>query len=124
MMKTEILRTLREYKNDYYKTAKVLGTTVANIKNLTLFDGYSEEELGPKKLRDHIVAIQRRSQVTGVFSSGWDNRDPNILQARKDYELGRSEMFTGRTEDTLILYSLPRKKPVKRQPYFYNVNGE
>lgn len=48
----------------------------------------------------------------------WDNKEPLIDQARKDYENGVVEIVTGRDGEFLILYAIPRRKAQPRVGYF------
>ena len=76
------------------------------MPNPTRFEG-----MGRPALRKYIVARKKST-------AEWDNLDPKVAKARKDYEAGAIEMATGRDGSWLILYAIPRRRKAPRPGYF------
>jgi hypothetical protein len=100
------------------KVAKNLGYSIRDV--LPIIDEYvgnrtvREEKFGgfgPEHMRKYIVG---RKAVVGV----WNNNDPQIAQARLDFEAGTHTMTTGRDGDWLLLYSIPLRKRDPKIGYF------
>lgn len=113
-----ILETLKHNGGDYIAAAKSLALPAYLISMVDIVAygkfNYTPEGKGPKHLQKYIVAIRSL-----YIHSGWDNANPAIVKARKDYDAGLVELATGRDGANIILYSLPRKqKDHKRKPYF------
>ncbi|MFW5661259.1 MAG: hypothetical protein ACOC05_07715, partial [Oceanicaulis sp.] len=73
------------------------------------------EALIPARLRPYAVA-------TAPVTEEWPEL-PEIDKARRDYDAGLVETCIGRinredAEDLLVFYAIPRRRPVKRDPYF------
>jgi len=120
--KDKALKLLNEYKGNYEKVAKDLHVKAYLVRELDIAHhkryNYTPEGRGPVKLQPFIVAISKAG-------TAWDNDEPNIAKARDDYDAGLTEMTTGRDGLNLILYSIPRKKPINnRRPYFVEEEQE
>lgn len=74
-------------------------------------------KLIPARLRPYVVCVK------GLHDP-WPN-DGSERKARADYDAGITEMCTGRyaiddepSHDLLALFSIPRSKPIDRDPWF------
>lgn len=117
-LKSEILAELRKVRAPT-KVARNLGVDLRMVLGVVDEIGgiraMNREErwggFGRPELKKYTVARKRAYQT-------WDNNDPKITKARKDYEAGTHEMCTARDGNWLILYSIPRKKVEPRPDYF------
>lgn len=112
-----ILRAIKDFNGSYEKVAKATTTSIKIIEYIDVTENkkynFTKEGKGRMNLRKYIVAVR------SLFDDyEWNNKDPKIAKARSDYEAGTHEMCTARDGMNLILYSIPRKKPVQRKPYF------
>lgn len=122
-LKDRILETLLHNGGDYIAAAKTLAVPSHLVSWVDITENrkfnHTAEGRGPKHLHKYIVAI--RSLYT---HEGWDNNDPAIKKARKDYDDGLVEMATGRDGTFIILYSIPlRVRDRRRKPYFSAPSG-
>lgn len=116
----DILRTYPLTRNSPFKTARLVGVSVADVfATIDAHEGQlnvAQERyggFGRPELQQFIVARRQARE------SGWENSDPDIARARSDYEAGTHEMATGRDGAWLILYSFPRRRVAKgRENYF------
>lgn len=112
-----IVLTLSENKGSYEKTSKILGISARIVYHVDVTENkrynFTAEGRGKLALQKYIVAI--RDLTNGGI---WDNSDPLILKARKDYDDGKVEMMTGRDGMNLILYAVPRRIKADRKPWF------
>lgn len=103
-----------------HKTATLVGVDVGQVfevlKKLAPKTGRATPRFGGKGRPElEPFAVARRL----AMDRGWDNKQPEIEQARTDYEAGTHDMATGRDGDWLILYSVPLKRRVpNREGYF------
>lgn len=119
-LEQEIFRGLVRWRSPF-KVATKLGLPISqvydvlakhpdvmgvNTRRPEIYDGE-----GPPNLRQYAVAKKKVLEP-------WDNYDPSIVLARKNYNAGTHDMFTGRDGSWLILYSRPRAVPVIREIYF------
>lgn len=114
----KILAELKKQKGNVSLAAKILGVPKETIMKLQIIDqqmfNYTSVGLGPQHLHKYLVA--RRSVLA---TGGWDNKQPEIAKARKDYDAGLIEMATGRDGEFLLLYAIPRRVRAARfRQYF------
>lgn len=114
----KILKLLEKHGCRYAEAAKESGISAHLIKCVDVKHnrkfGYTDEGLGRKELQKYLVGC-----LTIGIGEAWDNKDPKIKKARDDYDAGLSIVCTGRDGMNLLLYSIPRKKPIKNfEPYF------
>ncbi len=86
------------------------------IAKLKLHVVGADPEWGRPEIQQYAIARKE------IDDQPWDLTDGRIVQARKDYDAGLIEMATGRANTEagpfLILYAIPRRKPIDREPYF------
>lgn len=69
--------------------------------------------LGKPKLRRFIVSSRH------LYERGWPVGDQaGISEARRKYDNGTHELATGREGNFLVLYCIPRRRPVPPRTYF------
>jgi len=119
----EILALFRKNPDRFspFKAATAVGVSTAEV--LAVVDKHKDTVTqttadvnggdGPKRLLPFRVA-QRRA-----LGPGWDNKHPDIVQARRRFEKGTHILCSGRDGAFINLYSIPRKgKPDPRPGYF------
>lgn len=111
-----IVHDLRKTGCDVSTVARRFGMNAEYIRQVAIKAGMSpsravDYQFGKESLRPFIVAVT-------PAGTAWDNLDPKIEKARKDYDDGKIEMMTGRDGDTMILYGFPKKVRQPRE-YFY-----
>lgn len=119
-VRDEIVRVYAQTRRSPFKTARLVGVSISDVFTVVNDDNDRADlaserygGFGRPDVQPFIVA--RRT----VKDRQWDNKLPEIIKARAEYEAGTHEMATGRDGQWLILYSIPRVKPVRgRKNYF------
>lgn len=122
VMDQEIRDLVKKFGLDLSKIANRIGWPPLLVKAaLVRMDLYNDEKCqfterhggyGRPEIRDFLVARRRAH-------GEWLDKDQGAIEeARVKYDKGLSEIATGRDGSFILLYSIPRKKPVKRSPYF------
>lgn len=106
--------------NSLFKTAKAFNVTVEYVNNVVQSQAIEPtpdmstcewEGFGDPDKRKYLVA---RSLAAG----SWDNKRPEVAEARAKFEAGTHNIATGRDGPYLLLYAFPRAVVQPRPNYF------
>lgn len=112
LLRARIFKCFETHKNAD-GVAKELQVDVKTVRHILKTRGYYEQSdgRGPATLKPYIVAVR-------TIEDQWDNTQPEIKKARKDYDDGKVELCQGRDGDNIILYAIPKRRQVDRKPFF------
>jgi hypothetical protein len=107
-IEAEIIREFRQTKSPF-KVSNKVGVSVAEVfavienheDKLTVVPERHGGE-GRPEIRDSLIAKRKATERE------WNNSDPKIVEARRNYEKGTHIMATGRDGAWLLLYSFKR----------------
>lgn len=120
---TSLLKTLEDNNYDYEKVARTIKVSILTLKNIDIIlnkkHSLTEEGLGPKNMRQYIIA---RRHVDDP--NGWNNEDPKIIYAREAYDKGEVELMTGRDGNILNMYLIPRVTKTNKREHFITLEQE
>lgn len=116
----EILQVYEQTRRSPFKTARQVGVSINEVfevlnKNTESLEKASERHggMGRPEMQKYLVARRK------VAVRQWDNSSEEIAEARQNYANGTHELCTGRDGPWLLLYSIPRQRPVSgRERYF------
>lgn len=107
-----------------FRVSTALGVPIDEV--MEVVDGLSEKSNGRKPrfdgygdpaMKEHLMARRK------AMGPGWDNTREKVALARKRFEEGTHIMVTGRDGPFLLLYSIPRKRPVEAQPNYFSLRS-
>lgn len=117
-LRDEIVAALRKFRSST-KAANSLGIDIRVV--LPIADELANEPRGtrvakfngdgPPHLRPYLVAKKKAWEA-------WENRLPEISDARAKFEAGTHDLATGRDGQWLYLYCFPQVKVTPRPGYF------
>ena len=120
-LSTQEIELIQSYRRDGLTDSKIERRTGIPLFKIRDLDGttvpengrvLTDDRMGRHGLREFIL-------VTKDVNDVWPNSDPRIQAAKDRYDAGLCEICTGRDGDTLILYEIPRQRPVEgRHRYF------
>lgn len=100
-----------------FKVAKQVGATIGEV--LAVVNQHKAVEvvhdgaLTRAELTPFIVASRRAGE------GSWNNTEPGVAQARRDYEAGTHDMASYRDNGWLHLCSFPLSRPRRPRPGFF-----
>ena len=100
-----------------FKVAKQVGATIGEVLAVVnkhkAVEVRHDGQVERPELGRFIVASRR------VAAGSWDNTDPGVAQARRNYEAGTHDMATYRDGPWLHLCSFPLMRPRRARPGFF-----
>lgn len=120
-LSTQEIELIESYRRDGLTDSKIERRTGIPLSKIREIPGtpvletgrvLTSDRMGRHELREFILCTKDVNDV-------WPNLDPRIQDAKGRYDAGLCEICTGRDGDTLILYEIPRQRPVEgRHRYF------
>ena len=104
-----------------FRVAKAAGVPIQDVMSVVersqdrfarrtiRYDGF-----GSPSLKPYIVGRRQ------AMSSGWDNEDEKIADARGKFEAGTHILVTGRDGPWLLLYCIPRRRGPDPKPNYFS----